>query len=397
MFSLKNKLSQDLKISMDRKIYKTYKVVIHCRNMSDKIYKKVVSYKCQAIKHIPSINCVCATLRPNLIERLIEYPQVDFITFDDYALLCGVSVQAANKFHIQHNSKFTGKGITLGLIDSGVFPHMDLLNPENKLLGFVDMLFGLKYPYDDYGHGTFISGLISGSGICSNGMYRGMAEDCKLYIIKAFNQCGKGYISDILFSLELLINQSEEYNIKVICLPFELANNNYFFIDLFSKLFDLAISKNIVIVAPAGNNCHGDDSLVGISTLKNCISVGGADTRGNKIKLSSMSSYSTNNKINFDLSAACEDICSLRCNTSYISEHNGVKLYPSRLENPYTNFSGTSCSAAFVAAVCTLYFEKNPALNFNDIKALLKLSCKIHHFNDSDLDVAMLDINDTFA
>ena len=396
MFSLKKKLSPNLRSALERKIFKTYKVIVHCKNLSDKIYKNIVSYKGESIRYISSINCICAILHPNHIERLLEYPQVDFITFDDYALLCGASVHAANKIHLQHNLKLKGKGVTLGLIDSGVFPHLDLLNPENKLLTFVDLLNELKYPYDDFGHGTFLSGLIAGSGFCSNGMYRGIAEECKLYVVKAFNRCGKGYISDVLFSLELLINESEENNIKVICLPFELINNDYFFIDLFSKLFDLAISKNIVVVVPAGNNGPAEDSIRGISTLSNCISVGGVDTRGNNIKPSSISSSASSNKVKLDLSAACEDICSLRADTSYISQRNGIKLYPTAIETPYINFSGTSCAAAYIAAICVLYFESNPALCFKDVKALLKLSCKLQDFNVSRQGSGIFDINNAF-
>ena len=70
----------------------------------------------------------------------------------------------------------TGKGIGIGIIDSGVYPHCDLLNPSNRIKKFVDIVNNLNYPYDDNGHGTFMSGLICGSGYGSKGMYKGVAK-----------------------------------------------------------------------------------------------------------------------------------------------------------------------------------------------------------------------------
>src|SRR3712207_6886302 len=84
------------------------------------------------------------------------------------------------------------------------------------------------YPYDDNGHGTFISGIICGNGYSSDKVYKGIAEKGKIYMIKAFNNVGRGFISDILSSIDIIISESENYNIKIICLPFEIVEYNKF-------------------------------------------------------------------------------------------------------------------------------------------------------------------------
>jgi len=377
MFSFKNKLDPTLRHALLSKLYENYRVIIYCKSLEIKTLNKIKSLKCDILRHIPSVNCICAILTPSAIDRLLEYPQVTYIIFDSYAHLCGNSILSSNGVSFQSNYELTGKGIGVGIIDSGVYPHCDLLNPSNRIKKFVDLVNNLNYPYDDNGHGTFISGLICGSGYGSKGMYKGVAKESHLYMIKAFNKLGKGFISDILFSLETLINESSDFNVKILCLPFETLETNEFVLSLFSTLFDLAVSKNLVVIVPSGSSNNIKSSIRGMSTLGNCITVGGYDsTKAPKIyEYSSCGPYQKLDKPN--LIAACVDICSLTSDTKFISEKNGVKLYPPHITNLYTSYTGTSCSTAFISGICALLYENNKNLCFKDTLALLKLSCSL--------------------
>lgn len=377
MFSFKNKLDPTLRHALVSNLYENYRVIIYCKSLESKTIDKIKSLKCDIVRHIPSINCICAILTSSAINRLLEYPQVAYITYDSYAHLCGNSILTSNGISFQNNYDLTGKGIGVGIIDSGVYPHCDLLNPSNKIKKFVDFVNNLNYPYDDNGHGTFMSGLICGSGYGSKGMYTGVAKNSHIYMIKAFNKLGKGLISDILFSLETLINDSNEFNIKIICLPFETLETNEFVLSLFSKLFDLAISKGLVVIVPSGSNTSVKSSIRGIATLSNCITVGGYDSIGiPKIyEYSSCGPFQKLDKPN--LISACVDICSLISDTQFVSEKNGVKLYPHRITNLYTSYTGTSCSAAFISGICALLYENNKDLCFKDTLALLKVSSSL--------------------
>lgn len=378
MFSLRSKLDVNLKSSIKNKLYKSYRVLIHCKSLQDKIEKKLKIYRCDILRSIPSLGIICANVTPNIIERLIEYPQVDYICFDTYALLCGSSVLAANGGTFENKSKLTGKNIGIGIVDSGVYPHPDLKKPSSKIANFLDLINDYKYPYDDNGHGTFISGIISSTGSSSNGMYKGVAEKSNIYMIKAFNSLGRGYVSDILFAIDTLINESSEHNIRVICLPFELLDYNEFNLSLFSKLFNKAIEKNIVTIVPSGHNSIIENSIKGIAILKNCITVGGIDTRSSDKKPYEGSSAGTASKLDKpDLSAACVEICSLNSDLNYLSERKGMKVYPRTLEKLYTVYTGTSCAAAYISGICALLYESNPDLTYKDIASLLKVSCNL--------------------
>ncbi|GAA0726346.1 S8 family serine peptidase [Clostridium malenominatum] len=378
MFLFKNRLNNDLKKIVKNNSYKNIRVIIHCKTLHEKIESKVKSLGGKIIRAIPSINCLCANISPKVIDRLMEYPYIDYITFDTYGLLCGNSVLSANKVVWDEKYRLTGKGVCIGLVDSGTYPHPDLLSPKNKILNFLDLINSCKYPYDDNGHGTAISGILCGSGYLSKGTYKGIAENSYIYSIKAFNDLGKAYISDILFSIHKLIEESEQFNIKVICLPFEIIENDDFILSLFSKLFKLAVKKNIIVVVPAGHNGNGDSSMRGIAILDNCITVGGLDTTSSDVKPYANSSTGPSSKIDKpDLSAACVNIQSLNSNINFVSERNGIKVYPQSLENPYTFYTGTSCAAAYISGLCALLFENNPTLTFNDILSLFKVSCNL--------------------
>ena len=378
MFWFRNKLDNDLKKIVKSNSYKNIRVIIHCKTLHEKIENKIKSLGGKVLSTIPSLNCICANISPKVIDRLMEYPYINYITFDSYGFLCGDSVLSANGVVWGEKYRLTGKGICIGIVDSGTYPHPDLLSPKNKILKFVDLINNYKYPYDDNGHGTAISGIICGSGYLSKGVYKGIAENSYIYSIKAFNDLGKAYISDILFAINKLIEESEEFNIKVICLPFEITENDNFILSLFSKLFKLAVKKNIIVVVPSGHNGNNDSSMRGIAILENCITVGGLDTTSPIIKPYSNSSTGPSSKIDKpDLSAACVNIQSLNSNINFIPERNGVKIYPQSLENPYTVYTGTSCAAAYISGICALLFENNPQLTFSDILSLFKVSCNL--------------------
>ena len=58
----------------------------------------------------------------------------------------------------------------------------------------------------------------------------------------------------------------------------------------------------------------------------------------------------------------------------YISERNGIKLYPHKLDSSYTVFQGTSLACAYISGVCALLLEAKPELNYKDLCSLLKIA-----------------------
>lgn len=396
MFSIKRKLDKALKCAIDNDRFKSYRVIIHCNSLLASVEHKIISTRGELICKIEDLNCICAIISSRQILKLIETPEINFITFDDFAHLCSSnSITSPSKVSsdLINTSKYTGNGIGIGIIDSGVYPHTDLLSPSKRIVKFIDIVNNLKYPYDDNGHGTFMSGLITGNGNSSKGLYKGIAPKATLYNIKAFNAIGKAYISHIFYAFSTLISENSEFNIKVICLPFEIYTEDDFIISMFKKLFEKAIAANIVVIVPSGSNGATKSSIRGFASLDSCITVGGLDTT-NAINHYVFSSSGPCGKLSKpDLSASCVNICSLNSDINYISERNGLKLYPTKLSNYYTTRTGTSCSAAYISGVCALLFEKDPGLRYKDVLSLLSASCTLLSIPKWQQGDGLLDLN----
>lgn len=375
MFSSTKKLDPNLKILLASSVIKEFRVLIKYRNFPDIISKKINSYRGTIIRKIEPCNIICAYLKSKSIELLLEYPEIQFISLDSYLSLCGTSLQTANKIRISNKVHIYGRGVGVGIIDSGVYPHSDLTYPINRISTFIDLINESPYPYDDNGHGTCTSGIIAGNGLASNKIYTGVAPECNIHCFKAFDKLGKGYASDVLFSLNELINISTQYNIKVICLPFETLYYNHFIFTLFDTLLKKARLNSIVCILPSGSNKNIDNSITGIALSTNCITVSGIDTTSSLDKSYSYSSCGAIKKDKKpDFCAACVDIVSLNSNTNYISYKNNTKVHAPKLDSSYKSFTGTSVSAAYVSGLCALLFEQNPNYSFDDILSLLKVA-----------------------
>ena len=376
MFSNKNKLDYNLKYYISENTYKSYRVLIKYKDFQSSIAKKINSSKGTVYHIIESCNIISAQLNARSIQRILEYPEIEQICLDEYLFLCGTSVASANKASYIEKLNLSGRGIGIGLVDSGVYPHKDLTSPTNKISYFEDLINNLHFPYDDNGHGTSVSGILCSSGFSSNNMYKGICPKSNLFCYKAFDKLGKGFASDVLYAIESLINLSEEHNIKILCLPFELLSHNVFIINLFKTIFDRAIKYNIVPIVPSGSRNNSNCSIMGIATLTNCITVGGLDTTKSTIKPYYYSACGPLLKYNKpDLCASCVNIVSLNSDKNYISEKNETKLYPKQLDVSYKTFTGTSLATAYVCGICALIFEKNPNITFKDIHSLLQVVC----------------------
>ena len=373
MFSSNKKLDPNLRSLLYLNNEKKYRILVKYKVFQDSILNKIISYKGSIIRQIECCNIICASLDSKGIDRLSEYPEIDYISLDNCFSLCGMSVSSANKVRISTSLSLSGKGITVGIIDSGVYPHKDLTLPYNRINFFCDLINDFPYPYDDNGHGTSICGIIAGNGEASNEIYVGVAKSTSICCFKAFDKTGKGFVSDVLFALQELIKMSSEHNIKVLCLPFETLYFDSFIFNNFNTLLQLAIKEGLTPVVPSGSNINKSDSLTGIALSKNCLTISGIDTTSKIISYPYSSAGSIKKDKKPDFCAACVDIMSLNTNTSFLPIKNSIRIFPPKLTSSYRTFTGTSAATAYISGICCLLYELDSNLTFDDILSLLKL------------------------
>ena len=91
---------------------------------------------------------------------------------------------------------YTGKGIGVAVVDSGIAGHQDL---RQHVLAAFDLTNGR--PGDEYGHGTHIAGSIAGQ----NANYPGMAPGSHLLSLRVPHANGFGDTSDVIAAIDFAV------------------------------------------------------------------------------------------------------------------------------------------------------------------------------------------------
>jgi serine protease AprX len=179
------------------------------------------------------------------------------------------------------SSGLTGRGVTIAFLDSGFYPHADLVEPENRILAYHDITRqGAKLQPDSQPqpwqwHGTQTSVVACGNGSLSDGTYRGLATDARLVLVKVSD---KGRISDdnIVRGLRWVIENKERYNIRIVSMSLggdEDASYNQSLVD---QAAEDALKAGLVLVVAAGNSgCGSDPRPIPPANSPSVITVGG--------------------------------------------------------------------------------------------------------------------------
>lgn len=258
-----------------------------------------------------------------------------------------------------HDLGFTGKDITVAVIDTGIFPHPDLIYPENRIVGWNDLVNQQTTPYDDNGHGTHVSGIIAGNGAASRGKYAGMAPEAKLVGVKVLDREGSGNTSDIISALEWCIENQKTYNIRAINMSLGGAAQESYRADPLCRAVSAAWNSGMVVCIAAGNDGPDLRTINSPGINPNAITVGNLDDKGTAdinddvISDSSSRGPTVDNMIKPDLLAPGTNIMSLRAGGGY------------------RPLSGTSMATPMVTGAVAQMFQKWPSVKPDQVKSIM--------------------------
>jgi serine protease AprX len=293
------------------------------------------------------------------LEELARSQHVKKIWHDArvFALL-DIAVPAVGGSKVQEMG-FTGKDVTIAVIDTGIHPHRDLTTPNNRILSWNDLVNQRTSPYDDNGHGTHVAGIIAGNGRASNGKYKGMAPDARLVGVKVLDRNGSGMTSTVLAGIEWCIDHLSELNIKVLNLSMGSTAQESYRLDPLCRAVSSAWAKGIVVCTAAGNEGPQGRTIDTPGINPQTITVGNVDDRqtltSNDDQLNQTSSRgpTIDNIPKPDILAPGTEITSLWINGGYRS------------------LTGTSMSTPMVTGAVAQMFQKWPDLKPNQIKNML--------------------------
>lgn len=292
---------------------------------------------------------------------------------------------------VRESLGFDGAGVGVATIDSGVTSWHDDLSSD-RVVHFADFVQFQSQPYDDYGHGSHVAGIIAGSGYDSNGARRGIAPAANLVVLKVLDGDGVGYISNVIAALDYAVEHRQQYNIRVINLSVAAGVYESYTTDPLTLATKRAVEAGVVVVTAAGNlgrNAQGQPQYGGITAPGNApwvLTVGASSHNGTVIRGDdSVAAFSSRGPSFIDYSAKPDVVApgvgieSLADASSFLfATHPAARLWGTvdTATQPYLSLTGTSMAAPVVSGTVALMIQANPSLTPNLVKAILQYTAE---------------------
>jgi serine protease AprX len=269
----------------------------------------------------------------------------------------------------QVDDAYTGAGVTVAVLDTGVSKVSDL---GNRVLARVDLT--PDHDGEDYfGHGTHLAGVIAGSGAASDGRWRGVASRSRLVSVKVAGRDGSTDVSVVIAGLQWVATHRSEYNIRVLNLAFGTDGQQTYSLDPLNYAVEQVWFAGVLVVVAAGNrgsdagtiNKPGDDPFV--------LTVGAVDVKGTAERDDDVVAPFSSRGPTVDgfrkpnLVAPGITIVSARVPGSTIDQLHSA----ARVGDSYFKGTGTSQATAIVSGVAALMFQADPSLTPDVAKAAL--------------------------
>jgi serine protease AprX len=276
-----------------------------------------------------------------------------------------------------------GNGVVVAVLDTGldsthpdisknVLRNVKLADLQGaNLVEFLPPANVDKLPDTDQlsGHGTFVGGIIAGSGASSGGKYAGYAPKAKLVGLSA----GDHSLFNVLAGFDYILSHPE-LGVRVVNCSFS-ANTTYDENDPVNVATRMLYERGVNVVFSAGNAGPGIHTLNPYAAAPWVISVGALDERGRLANYSARGDFGSRT-FRPTLSAPGTSIVSLRASGTNLTGTNGLPadaqgLSPAELPY-YTTASGTSFSAPAVAGTVALLLDADPTLTPARIRDILQ-------------------------
>ncbi|TDG15157.1 alkaline serine protease [Seongchinamella unica] len=308
----------------------------------------------------------------------------------DVSLIPGYRDNADNYYYSQvsgaealHRHGVRGNGVTVAVLDSGLWDHPNLLNDSQGRQRVKARYDAINHSegdvFDESGHGSHLTSILAHSGATLSagtptGGYKGIAPDASIVAIKAFDESGQGGLLDIVRGVQWAVDNREKYNIRVLNLSFSARPRWPYFLDPINQAVMRAWSAGITVVAAAGNSGPKPMTVGSPGNLPYIITVGAvtdswtADTRTDDYVPDFSSRGPTPEAhIKPDIVAPGGHMTGLtRPGSGLVKQHPEYQLPGGELV-----MTGTSQAAALVSGLVALLLQLEPDLSPDDVKCKL--------------------------
>jgi subtilisin family serine protease len=311
------------------------------------------------------IDAFSAKMPASKIPKLSEMPEVERIYYDEIvslppqpspeSILTTNSTQAIGANYVWNTLGYTGTGIKVAIIDTGInYTHPDLgggFGSGKKVADGYDFVNNDANPMDDNGHGTHVAGIVA-----ANGTLKGVAPNATLFAVKVLDSTGSGNTSNIIAGIDWSIAHGA--NVISMSLGGSTQPNDEF-ADVENIVSDAAVDKGVVVVTAAGNEGPGTDTIAVPASSKKVITVGASSSAGTIAILDdTIAAFSSRGPSAFG-----------RLDPEVVAP--GVGINSTWYTGGYKILSGTSMATPHVSGAAALLLQKKPSLTPAQVRAIL--------------------------
>jgi serine protease AprX len=285
---------------------------------------------------------------------------------------------------------YTGKGIDVALIDTGVatVPGLNSGNVVNGPdLSTDSQSSALRYR-DSYGHGTHMASIIAGRDTASTPAgyaasttatnYTGVAPDARVISLKVAATDGSADVSQVIAAVNWVTQHAHDpgLNIRILNLSYGTPAGQSYLVDPLTYAVEAAWRAGIVVVVSAGNDGTSHTDLDNPAQDPNVIAVGAEDPNGTMTTtddtIPAFSDRGTS-KRHVDVVAPGTHVLGLRVSGSEVSDANPAGLVGTR----FIRGSGTSQAAAVTSGAIALLLQARPDLNPDQVRWVITNSATL--------------------
>src|SRR4051794_25664088 len=283
--------------------------------------------------------------------------------------------------HASYAAGYTGKGVGVALIDTGV-TQVAGLDTGNVVNG-PDLSFDSQDPatahVDGFGHGTHLASIIAGRDAAGTPQsyndptrFTGIAPDAKLVNVKVGASNGDVDVSQVIAAIDWVVQHrnDESLNIRVINLSYGTDSVQSSTVDPLAFAVENAWKNGIAVVVAGGNEGDTTTNLANPASDPHVLAIGAMDSAGTVGTADdSVPSWSTDgtDERHVDVTAPGVSVLGLRSPGSAADTQNPT----ARVGDRFLRGSGTSQAAAVVSGEAALLFQAKPDLTPDQVKQIL--------------------------
>ena len=367
--------------------------------------RQIVLAEHGAVTHeLGIIKGVAALLTSHQVEEISKHQEIKKIWRDRQVEMASVPANPASETKsfgsytnypaqtgaaILHAFGLDGDGVTVAVVDTGYWKVNGLKknrDREDRVLAQYDAqndevvsTWSKGVTNDDNGHGTHVTGVIMDSSKAF-GLYRGMAPGADLVSVKAFDATGLSTYADVIRGLDWVVENKDEYDIRVLNLSFGAAPQSFYWDDPLNRAVMSAWREGIVVVTSAGN-AGPDPFTIGVPGNNPYVITTGAitdnytpyDPSDDRLTSFSSAGPTATGWIKPDLMAFGGHITAALPSDSFLGEMFPEWSVPPR----FYQLSGTSQATAITTGVVALLLQLDPSLSPDDVKCKLTSSALV--------------------